>query len=135
MHSFLVLFVLVGVAIADKCGSNCPSGKCPSCPCGSTRRMLDSATWCSKFTGWNQACCRCIVSKESGGNANAINYNGAKFGYDVGLWQINQYYNWRSCNRGNAPCDPNANLECAKQVWRAGGNSFKQWSTAKLCGC
>ena len=84
---------------------------------------------------WNQAHCQCIMSKESGGNANAVNQNGAGGSYDVGLWQVNSM-NWASCNGtqkmniillnisrknilnfcisigGKAPCDPTQNLNC-----------------------
>lgn len=135
MHSFLILFLLVGVAFAGYCGSNCPSGRCPTCPCGLEKDVIDVKEWCSKFTDWNQACCECIVNKESNGNANAMYYNGRRLGYDVGLWQINQYWNWGSCNKGKAPCDLEANLACATRVWRAGGKSFRQWATATSCGC
>jgi hypothetical protein len=48
--------------------------------------MQDIATWCAKYT-WDQACCRCIVDYESGGNANAIHSN-TDGSCDVGLWQI-----------------------------------------------
>lgn len=37
---FIVLVAAVlGLAIADSCGGNCPSGKCPHCECGTTKRM------------------------------------------------------------------------------------------------
>jgi len=85
----IVLVVLVALVFADSCGGNCPSGKCPSCPCGTTKKPLDIASWCSKNSGWNQACCKCIVSHESGGNGNACNYN-SNATFDVGLWQINK---------------------------------------------
>jgi len=114
------------------CGGNCPSGDCPSCPCGTARADVDIATACAKF-GWNQACCRCIVSHESSGNANAMNYN-TNDSFDVGVWQVNSM-NWASCNGGKAPCDVDSNLKCAAAVWRWGGNSFKLWSTCGVCGC
>ena len=83
----LILLLLFTVILADSCGGNCPSGHCPTCYCGTSKRVLDIGTWCAKHN-WNQACCKCIVSHESGGNANAMNYNGNK-STDVGLWQIN----------------------------------------------
>jgi hypothetical protein len=49
--------------------------------------VLDIATWCSKHT-WNQNCCKCIVSHESGGNAHVVTYN-TNGSSDVGLWKIN----------------------------------------------
>lgn len=82
-----ILALLVFFAFAESCGGNCPSGKCPSCPCGTNRKVEDIAAWCSKHS-WNQACCKCIVSHESGGNANSMNYN-TNGTFDVGLWQIN----------------------------------------------
>lgn len=84
----IILAVLIFVALSDSCGGNCPSGKCPSCPCGTSKKVEDIATWCSKYS-WNQACCKCIVSHESGGNANSMNYN-TNNTFDVGLWQINK---------------------------------------------
>jgi len=115
------------------CGGNCPSSDCSSCPCGSSPSSQDIPTWCSKFSGWDQTCCKCIVQHESGGNANAVNEN-TNGSFDVGLWQINSV-NWPACNGGSAPCDTNANLKCAQQIWGNGGNSFAQWSTCGACGC
>jgi hypothetical protein len=73
------------------------------------------------------------MNHESGGNANALNYN-TDSTYDVGLWQINQI-NWPSCNGGNVPCDPNANLACAIDVYNGRGGSWAAWSTCGGCGC
>ncbi len=90
------------------------------------------------------------MSHESGGNANAANYN-TDSSFDVGLWQVNSF-NWNSwyvsiyflvlftsdtiCSSGgNAPCDPNANLQCAIDVWKWGGGNFRFWSTCGGCGC
>ena len=115
------------------CGGDCPSGDCPSCPCGTAVNQQDVATWCAKWGGWDQGCCQCIMSHESGGNANAANYN-TDATFDVGLWQINQI-NWNNCAGGNAPCDPNANLQCAIDIYQGGGNSFQEWSTCTECGC
>lgn len=133
--SSLLVLISLSVISADRCGGNCPSNTCKICPCGKNMEDTDIEEWCSKFSEWNQQCCLCIVRRESQGNANAAYYNGPRRGYDVGLWQINQYYNWGSCNNGKAPCDLTANLECAKRVWRAGRNSFRQWATANGCGC
>jgi hypothetical protein len=87
MKLLLTLLLLLALALADSCGGNCPSGKCVHCYCGTTRRPEDIAAWCGKYS-WNQACCKCIVSHESGGNAHAENYN-SNSSTDVGLWQIN----------------------------------------------
>ncbi len=129
----VLVAAVLGLAIADSCGGNCPSGKCPSCACGTTKRLENIDAWCGKDSAWSQACCKCIVSHESGGNANALNYN-TNNSLDVGLWQINTV-NWGQCSGGNPPCDPNVNLGCAKKVWGWGGNTWKLWSTAAGCGC
>eukprot|EP01101_Sappina_pedata_P000602 TRINITY_DN107_c0_g1_i2.p2 TRINITY_DN107_c0_g1~~TRINITY_DN107_c0_g1_i2.p2 ORF type:complete len:202 (-),score=42.75 TRINITY_DN107_c0_g1_i2:112-717(-) len=117
----------------NTCGGNCPSNDCASCPCGTTPSHQTISSWCAKYSGWSQSCCQCIVSHESGGNANAVNQN-VGGSLDVGLWQINTQ-NWASCSSGRAPCDPNTNLQCAIDVWRWGGNTFKLWSTCGGCGC
>lgn len=83
----LALALLLALVLADSCGGNCPSGRCPTCYCGTSKKMEDIASWCSKYS-WNQACCKCIVSHESGGNAHAVNHN-SNGSDDVGLWQIN----------------------------------------------
>jgi len=122
-------------ATGSTCGGNCPGGDCPSCPCGTTKNVLDISSWCAKYS-WNQANCKCIMSKESGGNANAVNYNGGQssaYLWDVGLWQVNSY-NWNACSGGGAPCDPNKNLQCAIDVYKWGGNTWKLWSTCGACG-
>ena len=117
------------------CGGNCPGGNCPSCPCGSTKNVLDLTSWCAKYS-WNQANCKCIMSHESGGNANAVGYNAGQsssYLWDVGLWQVNSY-NWNACSGGSAPCDANKNLQCAIDVYKWGGNTWKLWSTCGACG-
>jgi len=87
MKSIFLVLLLATLVFADSCGGNCPSGKCPTCNCGTTKSVQDINTWCAKYS-WNQACCRCVVSHESGGNAHALNYN-TNGSTDVGLWQIN----------------------------------------------
>lgn len=88
MKVLIVVVLLFVVSMTDSCGGNCPSGKCTTCYCGTTKNMQDISTWCAKDSAWNQSCCKCIVSHESGGNANAMNYfSGSTM---VGLWQINQ---------------------------------------------
>mmetsp|Transcript_792 Transcript_792/g.995 ORF Transcript_792/g.995 Transcript_792/m.995 type:complete len:147 (-) Transcript_792:63-503(-) len=115
------------------CGGNCPSGGCPSCPCGSTSNKVDIASICSQYSGWSQGCCNCIANAESGGNANAVNYNSGGT-YDVGLFQINDF-NWDSCSGGLAPCNVQTNLGCAKTIFGWGGKTWKYWSTCSACGC
>ncbi len=102
MKLVILLALVLAIVFADTCGGNCPSGRCPSCPCGTDRAMADIGEWCGKY-GWNQACCRCIVSHESGGNSHAMLFN-TNGSYDVGFWQINDF-NWNACNGGNPPCD------------------------------
>ena len=83
----LILILLIVFVLSETCGGNCPSGKCPNCPCGTARNIVDIAIWCAK-NSWNQSCCKCIVSHESAGNSNAMNYN-PNGTFDVGLWHIN----------------------------------------------
>jgi hypothetical protein len=64
MKFIIVLLVILSVAFADSCGGNCPSGKCPSCPCVTSKNMADIAGWCAKYS-WNQACCKCIVLRDN----------------------------------------------------------------------
>jgi len=119
----------------SKCGGNCPAS-CESCPCGTSKSIQSVETWCAKHT-WNQSNCQCIMSEESGANANAVNQNkiGKRKGsYDVGLWQINEF-NWDSCSGGSAPCDPNVNLQCAIKLYKEARNTWKRWSTCGKCGC
>ncbi|KAA0146268.1 hypothetical protein FNF27_07740 [Cafeteria roenbergensis] len=112
------------------CGGNCPGG-CSKCPCGESSHYVSIADWCAKHS-WDQKACRCIVSHESGGNANAVNEN-SNGSFDVGLWQVNSM-NWKACSGGRAPCDVETNLKCAIDVYRWGGNTFKLWSTCHVCG-
>jgi len=86
-----IFFLLVAIAVvyannstASTCGGNCPGGKCPSCPCGTSSAYESASTWCAKY-GWNQANCQCIMNHESSANAHAMNYN-TDGSYDVGLW-------------------------------------------------
>eukprot|EP01088_Endostelium_zonatum_P014848 TRINITY_DN33_c0_g3_i1.p1 TRINITY_DN33_c0_g3~~TRINITY_DN33_c0_g3_i1.p1 ORF type:complete len:135 (+),score=13.50 TRINITY_DN33_c0_g3_i1:74-478(+) len=127
---FAIVACLVALVSANTCGGNCPSNDCPSCPCGTAAAHINIADICSKGP-WNQACCRCIVSHESGGNAHAANYN-TNGSFDVGVFQINRV-NW-ACNGGNAPCDVASNLKCAIDVWNQ-HRSFSPWSTCRGCGC
>ena len=120
-------------AVADRCGGNCPSNTCPSCPCGISPKPVNIAQACAAYSGWSQACCQCIAQKESAGNNAAANYN-TNGSFDVGLWQINKI-NWNACAGGGAPCDLNTNRNCAIQVWKWGGNTWRLWSTCGACGC
>jgi len=84
----LLLALYISIAVADTCGgANCPSGKCPTCYCGRISNFIDVAAFCAQHS-WNQACCKCIVLSESGGNSNAMNYNNNGSTY-IGLFQIN----------------------------------------------
>mmetsp|Transcript_16755 Transcript_16755/g.25038 ORF Transcript_16755/g.25038 Transcript_16755/m.25038 type:complete len:141 (-) Transcript_16755:67-489(-) len=127
----ILLFIAV-VSASTKCGGNCPGG-CGSCPCGTSSDSVSISSWCSKYSGWSQGCCECIVKHESGGNAHAMNEN-SNGSYDVGLWQINKV-NWDSCSGGSPPCNPSTNLACAKKVFGWGHNTWKLWSTCSICGC
>ena len=128
---FFILTLLATAIYADKCGGNCPGGNCPSCPCGTTALKADVDAACRKHS-WSQTCCKCIVGKESGGNAHAMGYN-TNGTFDVGLFQINKV-NW-SCNSGNAPCDVDSSIKCAIKVYDGAGGKWRPWSTAHACGC
>ena len=128
----VLVAVLAQLAAADTCGGNCPSDDCPSCPCGTGTNYVNIANWCAGY-GWGQSCCQCIVSHESGGNGNAANYND-NGSFDIGLWQVNEM-NWNDCSGGNAPCDISTNQQCAIDVYRWGGNTWRLWSTCGGCGC
>jgi len=130
---FFLFFIAFVVIDANTCGGNCPSGDCATCPCGTTPNQQPIATWCAKFSSWDQSCCQCIMRAESSGNANAVQENSGG-SYDVGLWQIDTI-NWSSCSSGTAPCDPATNLQCAITVWKNGGNTFREWATCGKCGC
>jgi len=95
--------------------------------------MVNIASACAQYSGWNQAQCHCIVSHESSGNAHAANYNPGGNTYDIGVWQVNTI-NWSTCSGGSPPCGESTNLGCAIDVWRWGGGSFKLWSTCGGCG-
>merc|ERR1712137_530972 len=99
---------------ATTCSGNCPGG-CNSCPCGTSSNYVSASTYCSKYSDWSQSCCQCIISHESGGNANAVN--------------------WSSCSGGSAPCNPTTNTNCAHMVWGWGGKNWSLWSTCGACGC
>eukprot|EP01130_Rhizamoeba_saxonica_P010659 TRINITY_DN4389_c0_g1_i1.p1 TRINITY_DN4389_c0_g1~~TRINITY_DN4389_c0_g1_i1.p1 ORF type:complete len:164 (-),score=14.59 TRINITY_DN4389_c0_g1_i1:43-534(-) len=116
----------------SKCGGNCPSGRCSSCPCGSSKSMVSISSMCKQFSGWKQSSCECIAKHESGGNAHAMLQNGDG-SFDVGLWQVNSR-NWASCSGGKAPCSTSANLACAKKVFGWGRNTWKYWATCSKCG-
>ena len=134
--SLLLLVAVFAVAVtADTCGGNCPSGDCPSgeCKCGTRPNHVDIGSYCKQHSGWSQKCCECIASHESGGNANAENYN-ENGSYDIGLYQVNDI-NWGVCSGGQPPCNPQTNLECAIKVWNWGGGTWRLWSTCHVCGC
>ena len=117
----------------SNCGGNCPSGHCTTCPCGTVADYRSISDWCSRYSGWKQSSCECIMKQESGGNANEVDTDPEQTSYDVGLWQIDSY-NWKSCSNGMAPCSPEVNLECAEKVFRWGGNTWKNWGACESCG-
>lgn len=133
MKTLIFLIAFLSLSYSDTCGGNCPSNTCPKCICGTKAIYPDIDYWCSKYT-WNQACCKCIIMKESSGNKNAMNYN-TDSSFDAGLWQINSF-NWPYCGitEDNAS-SLQKNLDCAIQVYKWGSNTWKFWTTASLCGC
>ena len=131
-YAILCLLISFIVVSADKCGGNCPSGKCPSCPCGTKGNSINIAEICKRHS-WNQNCCACVVRGESGGNSNAMNYN-KNGSYDIGIFQINQIH-WKLCSGGKAPCDIGTNVGCAITVYTRAGGRWKPWYAAAKCGC
>ena len=131
MKSIFLLSLLIVSIYAGNCGGNCPGNRCPSCPCGTTPHHIDIDAICRRHS-WSQACCKCIIQHESGGNEHSMNYN-TNGSFDVGVFQINKV-NW-ACNGGAAPCDSESNLKCAIHVYQGSRNSWKPWSTARGCGC
>ncbi len=138
INSIICCWFVGSVKGADKtCGGNCPGRNCDKCHCPTWRNPVSVSEWCGKNSGWSQACCQCIVQRESGGNANAVRQNigvSSSYKYDVGLWQINSF-NWGACNGGRAPCDLYENLQCAQMVFQWGGNTWRRWNTCTMCGC
>jgi hypothetical protein len=60
------LFLLVCVD-SNTCGGNCPLGDCALCPCGTSKKIVSSTTYC-KQRAWDQDCCKCIIYQSSRGN-------------------------------------------------------------------
>ncbi|KAJ3451102.1 lysozyme-like protein [Anaeramoeba flamelloides] len=112
------IFAYINAGYCDTCGSS---------------SYVDISSWCSKYSGWSQECCKCIAEHESSGNIHACNKN-TDASIDVGLWQINSR-NWDACNGGKAPCTASENLACAKDVFGWGSHTWKYWSTCSTCGC
>ena len=146
MHSpklFIFLGLLLAVSAQDtlitdavangNCGGNCPSGNCPDCKCGTAPAYYSKVDACRMWNGWSQGCCECIISHESAENLHAQLHD-SDGSDDIGLWQVNSL-NWGACNGGKAPCDLNANFNCARTVFQWGGNTWKYWSTCGMCGC
>ena len=124
-----VVLAALAAAVTAECTNSTNAG-CSTCGSAS---YVTISTWCSKYSGWSQSCCKCIVQAESGGNLHACNKN-SNGSIDVGLWQINSG-NWASCNGGNPPCDTSSNLFCAKKLFQGGGNTWKHWPSCSSCGC
>jgi hypothetical protein len=138
MKLAILIFLMLALAFSydDFCGGNCPSYRCLTCPCGrEPNKCKETASICAKNAKfWDQNCCKCIVFHESSDNSNAVNYLPATQTYKVGLFQIPSTF-WGQCNEGVAPCNIDANLECAKQYYTAGGNNWSKWTTRNFCGC
>ena len=47
---FLVLAVIIPSIMANNCGGNCPSNRCPSCPCGTAKNMVDINAQCARHS-------------------------------------------------------------------------------------
>lgn len=123
----LVFFLALTIAFGF---SNEVNTTCDTC---GAPTYVDIGTWCSKYSGWSQGCCKCIAEKGSGGNAHACNKKDDG-SIAVGLWQINSK-DWGLCYSGNTPCNTLSNFACAKLMFAMGENTWKNWDTCEACGC
>ena len=89
MKKALFLACLLVIGFASSCGGNCPGGNCPTCTCGSDKQILDLSKWCAAYS-WDQSCCKCIFSHETGGNSNFISYDSGPAPWTIGLFAIKQ---------------------------------------------
>ena len=127
----LIVSAILVSCLADKCGGNCLSAECPECTCGNTPNYVTIEHICSKLS-WNQSCCKCVLSRENGGNANAIKYT-PKRNYDLGLFMINHFF-WLTHQCEGHPCEPEANAKCAFEAYKD-KKSFSWMQSAAGCGC
>ena len=82
--SLIVISCLFVLSLSGTCGGNCPDDSCKICPCGSTPKMIDIETYCKSFSDWDSDCCKCIVERETKGNAHYSQKND--------YWPIGSYY-------------------------------------------
>ena len=104
-HKITPLLVLTAyfffICSSHVCGGNCPSGDCILCPCGLLPKKIDIDTFCKKYDQWNFDCCKCIVEKETGGNAHFSNrvYDGRwMYFWYIGVLPISDYSKNNICN-------------------------------------
>jgi len=53
MKAIITIFVisaLLTFAFANTCGGNCPSNRCPSCPCGTSANYVNIAAQCQRHS-------------------------------------------------------------------------------------
>ena len=117
------------------CGGNCKWEDCDSCVCGDKPNSVNVTEICASVGVWDQKCCECIINTSSNGNSNSI-LDGHDGTFDVGLFHINTY-NWAKCNAGNAPCDVDTNVGCAKMLYEYANNTWINWVAAgpSFCDC
>eukprot|EP01088_Endostelium_zonatum_P021591 TRINITY_DN863_c0_g1_i1.p2 TRINITY_DN863_c0_g1~~TRINITY_DN863_c0_g1_i1.p2 ORF type:complete len:187 (-),score=48.99 TRINITY_DN863_c0_g1_i1:589-1110(-) len=122
----LVCLMLAG-ACALYCGSNCPSGGCVACPCGTSSNYIGEQTAESYMqeAGLNVALFTCIAQHESGFNAASMNQNGGTM--VVGLFQEgddNGYSAESLCNPATAAAAAAAFIpQCGICPWLDDGNA------------
>ena len=137
----LLLLTLAVLAEADTCGKNCPSNKCPSCPCGTTYKIENITQMCQNYT-WSQTCCICIISQVSSASRGHMTYNDdgrgfAAFGMGVfDIWEGDL----KNCGVSvSTACMGNpygSYRSCAHSLYKLFGNTWKYWGKeAKQCGC
>ncbi len=97
----LVLLLLVNIN-AGTCGGNCPAGDCTKCYCGNSKNVISLENFCYGSNVWNQACCRCIASRISGGNAHFMDGLSSKYIGVIGVMGLYDYdYDYPGCGVSN----------------------------------
>lgn len=76
-----------------------------------------------------------IAKCESGLNPNAVGQHSAPGNEDMGLFQIETPSTWNTTSFKNAnPLDPATNVQAAHEIFTRDGNSWHEWSCARIVG-
>lgn len=118
--SIIIFTLLVLSTNSLTCGNNCPSNTCSDCWCGETNNYINITEECSKYD-WDQRCCQCIISKESGGNSNAM-FKVTEKNSKTGVWQLDDTIKITTCRLKyedrTSLCDKNINIACAYNLYQ-----------------